>query len=87
MIKIKLQDFDGDTALHEAVSKKNQAMINILCDAASRIDLANCRNVRGFGAIHHAAFKVRAATLAPLWRESQFCSPPFRATAAPSRRC
>ena len=33
-------------------------MVNILCAAASRIDLANRRNARGFGAIHHAAFKV-----------------------------
>jgi E3 ubiquitin-protein ligase mind-bomb len=49
-----IQDSDGDTPLHDAISKRRDDLINILLEYNA--DVATCNN-NGFNAIHHAALR------------------------------
>jgi len=50
-----VQDSYGDTGLHDAISKDNSELIDLLLKT-STVDLL-LRNARGFNALHHAALK------------------------------
>lgn len=49
-----LQDSEGDTPLHDAISKKRDDMLALLLDHAADITLTNNN---GFNALHHAALR------------------------------
>ncbi|KAK3927424.1 E3 ubiquitin-protein ligase mib1 [Frankliniella fusca] len=49
-----LQDEDGDTPLHDAISKKRDDMLSLLLDNTADITLTNSN---GFNALHHAALR------------------------------
>lgn len=48
------QDSEGDTPLHDAVSKKRDDILAILLD--HNADVALCNN-NGFNVLHHAALR------------------------------
>ena len=48
------QDSDGDTALHDAISKKRDDILALLLDHSADITLTNNN---GFNALHHAALR------------------------------
>lgn len=48
------QDSEGDTPLHDAISKKRDDMLALLLDHAADITLTNNN---GFNALHHAALR------------------------------
>lgn len=49
-----IQDSDGDTPLHDAISKRRDDLITTLLE--SNADVATCNN-NGFNAIHHSALR------------------------------
>ena len=49
-----IQDSDGDTPLHDAISKRRDDLIGILLEYNA--DVATCNN-NGFNAIHHSALR------------------------------
>lgn len=49
-----LQDSEGDTALHDAITKKRDDIVQKLLDNGADISLANNN---GFNAVHHAALR------------------------------
>jgi E3 ubiquitin-protein ligase mind-bomb len=49
-----IQDSDGDTPLHDAISKRRDDLINILLEYNA--DAALCNN-NGFNSIHHSALR------------------------------
>jgi E3 ubiquitin-protein ligase mind-bomb len=49
-----LQDSEGDTPLHDAISKKRDDMLTLLLDHNADIMLTNNN---GFNALHHAALR------------------------------
>lgn len=49
-----LQDLEGDTPLHDAISKKRDDMLTLLLDHNADITLTNNN---GFNALHHAALR------------------------------
>ena len=49
-----LQDSEGDTPLHDAISKKRDDMLSLLLDHHADIMITNNN---GFNAIHHAALR------------------------------
>ena len=49
------QDSYGDTALHDAIGKDNEVIVDLLTDNTG-VDYT-LKNKRGFNAIHHAALK------------------------------
>lgn len=49
-----LQDSEGDTPLHDAISKKRDDMLTLLLDHNADITLTNNN---GFNALHHAALR------------------------------
>lgn len=49
-----LQDHEGDTPLHDAVSKKRDDILTLLLDHAADITLTNNN---GFNSLHHAALR------------------------------
>ena len=49
-----LQDSEGDTPLHDAISKKRDDMLALLLDHNADIMLTNNN---GFNALHHAALR------------------------------
>jgi len=49
-----IQDSDGDTPLHDAISKRRDDLINILLE--HNADVATCNN-NGFNSIHHSALR------------------------------
>jgi ankyrin repeat protein len=49
-----IQDSDGDTPLHDAISKRRDDLINILLEYNA--DVATCNN-NGFNSIHHSALR------------------------------
>ncbi|KAF4527058.1 hypothetical protein B566_EDAN001608, partial [Ephemera danica] len=51
----QLQDSYGDTALHDAIGKENQEIVEVLCSVPG-VDFT-LRNKRGFNVLHHAALK------------------------------
>jgi E3 ubiquitin-protein ligase mind-bomb len=48
------QDSEGDTALHDAISKKRDDMLSLLLDHSADIMITNNN---GFNALHHAALR------------------------------
>lgn len=48
------QDSEGDTPLHDAISKKRDDMLTLLLDHNADITLTNNN---GFNALHHAALR------------------------------
>lgn len=56
--RIDIQDKYGDTAVHDAISKDNADIMDLLI-ALPQIDLS-VRNKRGFNPLHHAALKGNA---------------------------
>lgn len=48
------QDSEGDTPLHDAISKKRDDMLTLLIDHNADITLTNNN---GFNALHHAALR------------------------------
>lgn len=48
------QDLEGDTPLHDAISKKRDDMLTLLLDHNADITLTNNN---GFNALHHAALR------------------------------
>ncbi|TGZ47390.1 E3 ubiquitin-protein ligase mib1 [Temnothorax longispinosus] len=60
MLKLKFsQDSEGDTPLHDAISKKRDDMLALLLDHAADITLTNNN---GFNALHHAALRGNPRT-------------------------
>jgi E3 ubiquitin-protein ligase mind-bomb len=51
---LSLQDSEGDTPLHDAISKKRDDMLTLLLDHNADIMLTNNN---GFNALHHAALR------------------------------
>ena len=49
-----IQDSDGDTPLHDAISKRRDDLIGILLEYNA--DVATCNN-NGFNSIHHSALR------------------------------
>ena len=49
-----MQDCEGDTPIHDAISKKRDDMLSLLLDHNADITLANNN---GFNALHHAALR------------------------------
>ena len=49
-----LQDSEGDTPLHDAISKKRDDMLTILLEQQADIIVTNNN---GFNALHHAALR------------------------------
>ena len=49
-----IQDSDGDTPLHDAISKRRDDLIDILLE--HNADVATCNN-NGFNSIHHSALR------------------------------
>ena len=49
-----MQDSEGDTALHDAISKKRDDMISLLLEHSADITITNNN---GFNALHHAALR------------------------------
>lgn len=54
MYPLLLQDLEGDTPLHDAISKKRDDMLTLLLDHNADITLTNNN---GFNALHHAALR------------------------------
>ena len=53
-VRPSLQDSEGDTPLHDAISKKRDDMLSLLLDHHADIMITNNN---GFNAIHHAALR------------------------------
>lgn len=51
---VNLQDIEGDTALHDSISKNNEVIANLLLDANA--DVSICNNC-GFNSIHHGTLR------------------------------
>lgn len=51
---VLFQDLEGDTPLHDAISKKRDDMLTLLLDHSADITLTNNN---GFNALHHAALR------------------------------
>lgn len=51
---ICFQDCEGDTPLHDAISKKRDDIVTMLLDANADVTLANNN---GFNALHHSALR------------------------------
>jgi len=49
-----LQDAEGDTPLHDTISKKRDDMLSVLLDYNADVTITNNN---GFNAIHHAALR------------------------------
>lgn len=49
-----LQDGEGDTPLHDTISKKRDDMLSLLLDFQADVTITNNN---GFNAIHHAALR------------------------------
>lgn len=49
-----LQDGEGDTPLHDAISKKRDDMLSLLLEYNADVTITNNN---GFNAIHHAALR------------------------------
>lgn len=54
LISILKQDSEGDTPLHDAITKKRNDMLTLLLDHNADITLTNNN---GFNALHHAALR------------------------------
>lgn len=54
MITSLLQDSEGDTPLHDAISKKRDDMVQLLLEA--HVDMSITNN-NGFNTLHHAALR------------------------------
>ena len=54
MIRLLSQDSEGDTPLHDAISKKRDDMVSALLEANSDVSITNNN---GFNALHHAALR------------------------------
>lgn len=48
------QDSEGDTPLHDAISKKRDDMLSVLLEAGADVTITNNN---GFNALHHAALR------------------------------
>lgn len=64
------QDAEGDTPLHDAISKKRDDILALLLDHAADITLTNND---GFNALHHAALRGN-----PRWVAPRFCPSVYR---------
>ena len=53
-VLIIFQDSEGDTPLHDAISKKRDDMLSLLLDHSADIMITNNN---GFNALHHAALR------------------------------
>ena len=53
------QDSEGDTPLHDAISKKRDDMIGLLLETRGGVGVADVTvtNNNGFNALHHAALR------------------------------
>lgn len=49
-----IQDTEGDTPLHDAISKKRDDMVTMLLESNADVTVANNN---GFNALHHAALR------------------------------
>ena len=49
------QDSEGDTPLHDAISKKRDDMVGLLLDGSADVIVANNN---GFNSLHHAALRL-----------------------------
>ncbi|CAG9825199.1 unnamed protein product [Phaedon cochleariae] len=54
ILSLRFQDLEGDTPLHDAISKKRDDMLTLLLDHNADITLTNNN---GFNALHHAALR------------------------------
>lgn len=55
-----LQDGDGDTPIHDAVTKKRDDIIRLLIDANADLTITNNN---GFNPLHHAALRGNARSV------------------------
>lgn len=51
---IKIKDSEGDTPLHDAISKKRDDILAVLLEAGADVTITNNN---GFNALHHAALR------------------------------
>lgn len=52
--QFSFQDSEGDTPLHDAISKKRDDMLSVLLEAGADVTITNNN---GFNALHHAALR------------------------------
>jgi len=50
----RFQDSEGDTPLHDAISKKRDDILAVLLEAGADVTITNNN---GFNALHHAALR------------------------------
>lgn len=53
-MKKKKKDSEGDTPLHDAISKKRDDILAVLLEAGADVTITNNN---GFNALHHAALR------------------------------
>lgn len=53
-IFLNLKDSEGDTPLHDAISKKRDDILAVLLEAGADVTITNNN---GFNALHHAALR------------------------------
>lgn len=53
-VRFSFQDSEGDTPLHDAISKKRDDMLSVLLEAGADVTITNNN---GFNALHHAALR------------------------------
>ena len=56
-IPLALQDSEGDTPLHDAITKRRDDVVKLLIDFKAEVSLANNN---GFNCMHHAALRGNA---------------------------
>lgn len=54
LFKLKKKDSEGDTPLHDAISKKRDDILAVLLEAGADVTITNNN---GFNALHHAALR------------------------------
>lgn len=53
-VSLNLKDSEGDTPLHDAISKKRDDILAVLLEAGADVTITNNN---GFNALHHAALR------------------------------
>jgi len=54
LLIVSVQDSEGDTPLHDAISKKRDDMLTLLLEHGADMSIANNN---GFNTLHHAALR------------------------------
>jgi len=60
LLIVSVQDSEGDTPLHDAISKKRDDMLTLLLEHGADMSIANNN---GFNTLHHAALRGNPRSL------------------------